>query len=410
MPVYARGLMSFFRWTLDPERDRPGVLVEDRATLLTGMATAVLLGGVLALPPVSRVVGIPALTGFLACASYAVWMPFVSLVLAPLSKRRPWVFQLAAVGNATGANLIIAVLAGSTGNPFTFLWLLHILYTAMNAALETGPVAWLFAIHVIAPLLVIPFFPESLEGARLAGPAIVSAGAAIAYLFLSRVTMSRVGLRAERDAALQRVREQQSELERLRIARDLHDGVGASLALLRLYADLVERHAGRAEETRRLATQIREAAADGLGDLRGALEAISPRDGTVASLVEGLRLLASRMPISLDIACEGDSALALPADLRLALVRVFQEGVRNAVTHGHAGRVHVTVRVHDELSIEIADDGAGFDPKRPTNGRGLPSMRTRATEFGGQFAIDSAPGRGTRVRLAVPVGGAERVA
>lgn len=395
-------LHRWFRWSLDPVRDAPGVLMEERGSNLSGMAACVGMAVVLALPPVSRALGIPPWIGAVTCLPFAVWVTFVSRVLAPLAKRHVAAFHVAAVGNAVMANLITGTIATSTGDPRSLLWSVHLVYAAINGALESGPIGWLFLLHVGTPLLAIPFLPESAGADRYGGPLVVAVLSAIAYGFLSRLSLARVRLRTERDEALARVREQQAELARLRLARDLHDSVGASLALLRLYADLVERSAGREEETRRLATQIRDAAADGLGDLRGALEAISPREESVAALVDGFRLLASRVPVTVEVEAEGDTERALPSDLRLALVRVFQEGVRNAITHGQAGRVRVTIRVHEELSLEIADDGQGFDPAMASEGRGLPSMQARAAELGGTFQLESRRGAGTRVRIGVP--------
>ena len=82
----------------------------------------------------------------------------------------------------------------------------------------------------------------------------------------------------------------------------------------------------------------------------------------------------------------------------------------NAVRHSGGTRAEVELRVDGRrLVLSVTDDGRGFDPAAPSEGNGVESMRRRATALGGTFGVDSAPGRGTRVTVAVPIGGAGRL-
>jgi signal transduction histidine kinase len=81
-----------------------------------------------------------------------------------------------------------------------------------------------------------------------------------------------------------------------------------------------------------------------------------------------------------------------------------QEALNNVLKHAHARRVQVRLDLAaDRVVLEVADDGAGFDPSvRGGGGFGLPGMRERAERLGGRLQIDSSPGAGTRVRVEVP--------
>ena len=107
-----------------------------------------------------------------------------------------------------------------------------------------------------------------------------------------------------------------------------------------------------------------------------------------------------------EVALRADGAPRLDPDAESEIFRVAQEALQNAVRHANAGRIEVRLADGDgRLVLEVSDDGAGFDPGDPalrSRRLGLTSMEERAAALGGALAIDSAPGRGTRVRLEVP--------
>ena len=100
--------------------------------------------------------------------------------------------------------------------------------------------------------------------------------------------------------------------------------------------------------------------------------------------------------------------VVLPAALEHAILRVTQEALANAVRHAGAEVIWVRLRGGpDQVTLEVADDGRGFDPGPPQawaagGGLGLRAMRDRAADQGGQLTIDSAPGAGTVVRVRFP--------
>jgi signal transduction histidine kinase len=93
----------------------------------------------------------------------------------------------------------------------------------------------------------------------------------------------------------------------------------------------------------------------------------------------------------------------LQIDLATAIYRLVQEALTNAAKHAGAERAWVEiVEEADTVSINIRDDGKGFDPDRADSGFGLIGMRERVALVGGRIAIDTAPGRGTTVRAELP--------
>jgi two-component system NarL family sensor kinase len=200
-----------------------------------------------------------------------------------------------------------------------------------------------------------------------------------------------------------------SELERRRIAADLHDGVVQDLVgvsySLSAEADRVGDNGAR--------TALRTGAAqarDSVRALRALLVDIYPPSLHQAGLVATLRDLAATLSSrGMATTLEADDALALPAETEGLLFRCAQEALRNAATHAAAGQVTVTLAAADgHASLEVADDGRGFDPAvledRPGEGHfGMRLVRDLVRDAGGELVVDSAPGEGTRVRVEVPV-------
>jgi signal transduction histidine kinase len=89
--------------------------------------------------------------------------------------------------------------------------------------------------------------------------------------------------------------------------------------------------------------------------------------------------------------------------VRLALVRVFQESLHNALEHGAATHIDVELAADPgEVTISVSDNGVGFVPSARAVGSGLDGMRARASELGGTFALVASPGGGARVRFTLP--------
>ncbi len=203
--------------------------------------------------------------------------------------------------------------------------------------------------------------------------------------------------------ALSRVR----EAERVRIARDLHDGplqdfsyTAAALGMIMLQSEdteLEQRLQGAVDAIRRGARGLREV----VYDLRIEDGGDRPFAELVETVVKRNRILVSDAEVSLEV---GKGVPRGPlGETATQVSRVIQEALTNARRHSGAKRISVGVRVEeDDLMAEVTDDGHGFGPDA-SPGVGLASMRERAALIGGHLEIESEEGHGTSVRLKVPL-------
>jgi signal transduction histidine kinase len=198
------------------------------------------------------------------------------------------------------------------------------------------------------------------------------------------------------------------EEERGHIARDLHDGLGQSLTCLTVGLRAIEessqdeqirehvrelRRIGSAthEEIRRISSGLRPSVLDDLG-LAAALERYFDDVGRINSIQTSLEL-------------DGLRQSRLPRPIETALYRIVQEATSNAIRHGAATNIRLSVRLSSQsIELEIQDNGRGFDPYtalRQRSGQkmsvGLSSIRERVALLSGGIRFDSRPGEGTRV-------------
>ncbi|GAA4239457.1 hypothetical protein GCM10022254_59650 [Actinomadura meridiana] len=197
--------------------------------------------------------------------------------------------------------------------------------------------------------------------------------------------------------------------ERNRMARELHDAVAQKLFSLRLTARTASALAERDPvRTVKELEQVERLAAEALAELRTVIFELRPADladGLVASLRKHVEVLDRAHEANVRIAA--DEAVVLPEDQEAVAFRITQEALYNALRHAGARTVEVRLCTRDgQAVLEVADDGSGFDASgapEQQNGLGLASMRDRADSIGGDLTIDAAPGRGTTVRLEVPL-------
>jgi ligand-binding sensor domain-containing protein/two-component sensor histidine kinase len=203
------------------------------------------------------------------------------------------------------------------------------------------------------------------------------------------------------------------ELERIRtrIATDLHDDIGASLSQIAILSEVLQQQKGRTDPDldgplSRIAASSRELI-DSMSDI---VWAVNPKRDRLRDVVQRMRRFASDTLSARDIelsfsAPQSEPDLRLGADIRRQVYLVFKESLNNAVRHSGCRRVEIELQKSaGSLTLSIRDDGSGFDPALDSDGNGLASIRRRAEELAGSLRIDSTPGRGTTVRLLVPLG------
>jgi two-component system sensor histidine kinase UhpB len=198
------------------------------------------------------------------------------------------------------------------------------------------------------------------------------------------------------------------EEEASRIARELHDDVGQRLAIVSIMLSRLRRTIGEAAGQSEIALLQEQTSSIGRS-LRQISRQLHPAELEHVGLSHSIQLKCEEIQeaTGMDIRLlNGDDTASVPSDVALCVYRVAQEALNNVVRHSGARRVDLSLRCRgEELFLEVADDGQGFAPSGPErrNGLGLRSAAERVHAVGGLLSVDSAPGAGTRVRIAVPI-------
>ena len=193
--------------------------------------------------------------------------------------------------------------------------------------------------------------------------------------------------------------------ERQRVARELHDAVTQTLFAAGLNAQaLPSVWAADPEQGQRTVEELQRLTWGALAEMRSVLVELRPASITemdLADLVKQLGQAATGRAPTLEVGVDVDGQRRLPPEVQVVFYRVAQEALSNIVKHADPQHVEVQlVRHRDSVLLSVSDDGRGFDPLTFLPGHlGLGIMHERVESIGGLLTIDSAPGRGTRLRL-----------
>ena len=225
-------------------------------------------------------------------------------------------------------------------------------------------------------------------------------------LFLGAMagTVRHMATRRLRLRMQQLERHQAIERERARIARDIHDDLGASLNLIAVLGDLA-----RKEKTSERIEKMSGTARDAVKSLDEIVWAVNPRNDTLSHLVDYTCQFASGYLRDAGIRCLLDVPDQMPqhevqANVRHNVFLVVKEALQNIVKHARATEVWLRISVaRERLSISVEDDGCGFNGA-PVDGwaDGLRNMQQRLTEVGGECRVQSRVGAGTTITLDLP--------
>ena len=194
------------------------------------------------------------------------------------------------------------------------------------------------------------------------------------------------------------------ELERARIARDIHDDIGAGLTEMALLTDLARTEPG-GDYLDRIFRRSRELTQS----LNEIVWAINPRNDTLEGLLSYLAEFAQGFLAVAGIACRLDLPrdppnFALTPNIRHHFCLAMKEALNNAVKHAKATEIHLRVEIlRHELSLTITDNGTGVIGAVRLGFDGLENLQTRMREVGGTMQLSSVPGRGTRIVLTIQV-------
>lgn len=202
-----------------------------------------------------------------------------------------------------------------------------------------------------------------------------------------------------RAAGVHQAHAQGVEEERRRVARDLHDDVGARLLMLIHRAPTID---------------LADLARGAMDDLRTVLAALDARPGPLTEAVADWRAEASARCEAASVALDWENAIAdgdrrLEPRQRSLIERLLREGLTNALKHAEPRRIAVRIDQRgDEVGIRIADDGAAVDPVRWVEGRGLRGMRQRLAAWGGSLSMSQGEHGGVTLQMRLSLAGEGR--
>jgi signal transduction histidine kinase len=195
-----------------------------------------------------------------------------------------------------------------------------------------------------------------------------------------------------------------TELERTRIAREIHDTVGHSLTSLKIQLELANRLIERGDDKAKDAlSQAEQLAARSLTDTRVALQSIRNSDfDFTKALDELVRELRSTGTVQVNLDCA--EVPKMSNAISYQLYRVIQECMTNTLKHAQANQLTVRLSEHDgQVKLEVNDDGKGFESDTICDGFGLKGLRERISSLHGEVVVASHQGKGTTVTVSVPL-------
>ena len=222
---------------------------------------------------------------------------------------------------------------------------------------------------------------------------------------------ARAGLAIQNAVLFERAQSAASMEERQRIARELHDSVSQALYGIGLGARTARRRLGDSAgaDVIEPVDYIVQLAESGLAETRALIFELVPdsleQQGLVLALQRQAAATQSRYRVNVSAFLPEEPEI--PVRAKEALYRICQESLHNMAKHAQATNASVTLSCREGLvSLVIEDDGRGFDTNAEFPGHmGLQTMAERARRIGGQYRLESEPGKGTRVSVVVPAGG-----
>lgn len=203
--------------------------------------------------------------------------------------------------------------------------------------------------------------------------------------------------------------------ERLRISRDLHDGIiqsiyAVSLSLEDVSETIADQPAAAAARIDRAIDRLHTT----IGDIRTLIVGLGPEvDGGLRGALEAMAtelLAGSGVDLTLDLSAASELDVRLHPEAAHELIQIAREAISNVARHSGAARASLSLRLEDDrATLRVEDDGVGFDPgRRLGSGHfGLANLRDRAAGIAGTLTIDSGPGKGARIIVRLPLAPSE---
>lgn len=188
--------------------------------------------------------------------------------------------------------------------------------------------------------------------------------------------------------------------ERTRLARDLHDGLGSMLSVIKLHLHGIRNFSALAEADARRLAKAREMLNELVVELRRVAHNLMPESLSNCGIKAALEDFCHSIPMA-DFRFFGEDT-HLDSRLEVLIYRCAYELVNNAVKHAEASRINVQLTVDERLvSLSVQDDGRGFAPDTVSHGAGFTNIRNRISAYNGRISIYSTPGAGTEVTIEI---------
>lgn len=338
---------------------------------------------------------------------FVLFMTLVALPLWPHDEDIGVVYQLVNAQVAMGVTLVISRQAWRRGGRVE----LRVISAALMLSMAAGSHDVALLAQLITPesIYLLPYGTLLLFGSLLYAVqrryvAAIAETEHFSASLAERLSEREVELQQQHMRLLSVEREQALLLERQRLMRDMHDGIGSALM-----SSLVLVEQGRLP-SKDVAAMLREC----VDDLRLVIDSLEPIGHDLITLLATLRYrLGKRLEhagLSLEWGVQDLPALPwLDASHALQVLRILQETLTNILKHAQARKVSIHTALlskpgmPDQVCVRIEDDGQGFDIDHATPGRGLRHLQQRARQLHGALDIRSQAGQGTRVTLLLPV-------
>ncbi len=280
-----------------------------------------------------------------------------------------------------------------------------LVFTTLFALLYPKPLA------IVPPLLALPITTR-LDQLLDRSPTAIEVLTLLWYLGLSFIVIYVLVYLNEREVAAHRdivglqgdLKELAVVEERNRLAREIHDGLGASLSSLIIQSEYLLQLA-REDDLKKEITELKATAEESIEELRRSLRMMREDFDLANGVSDYVKTFSERTQLPVTFEKSGAFEGRVAPEAALALFRVLQETLSNAVKHAKATHVEVKLRFAPEhVHLSVKDDGQGFDPSLAKPGHyGLLNMRERAGKVGGDVVIDAKPGAGAQITFTVPV-------
>jgi signal transduction histidine kinase len=234
---------------------------------------------------------------------------------------------------------------------------------------------------------------------------------------LSWVVVLRKQVQAQTKVIAQKIQREAALEERTRIARDLHDDLGASLTHIGFLSEVARKEKRDSPAVEEHLREISGSTQDAFHSLDQIVWVVNPVNDTLDNLVSYLCHFAGDFFRETPIRCRFDVPAnvpdhALPTEFRNNLFFAVKEALNNVRKHAAASEVTLGIKINPVrgqtngqtlCSICVEDNGCGFDLGNPCDRNGLKNMRERLQRIGGTFDLESNPGSGTKISFTVPI-------